>query len=239
MPPFQVAPPAGTSCSTGSEAIGGKAMARDRWGRVAASYEEGQTYVVGPDVVERVQRAVTGAVPPGDVVEFGCGTGLYTRVVARRCANVIAIDRSAPMVAAALEALAGVPNVVVRTADATATGLPGGSADAVVAVNLLHIVPDPGAVLAEARRVLRPGGLLIVADATDDGMSLGRRVAAIGRLLRRPRLLPALGLSRDRHNLTQASLEAVVRAAGFTSVEGRLLRGRLMNAAFVGAARPS
>lgn len=212
-------------------------MARDRWGRVAGTYEEGQTYVVGADFVERVQRAVAGEVPAGDVVEFGCGTGLYTRIVARRCANVIAIDRSAPMAAEARHALAGVRNVVVQAGDATATGLPAGSADAVVAVNLLHIVPDPGGVLAEARRLLRPDGVLIVADASDDGMPLRRRLAAAGRLLLRPRLLPALGLSRDRHNLTQASLEALVRAAGFTSVEGRLLKCRLMNAAFVRAVR--
>jgi ubiquinone/menaquinone biosynthesis C-methylase UbiE len=52
----------------------------------------------------------------------------------------------------------GATNVVVETADAAALPYPDGSFDGVVMANLLHLVPDPARVLAEARRVLTAGG---------------------------------------------------------------------------------
>lgn len=77
---------------------------------------------------------------------------------------MVTTDLSGPMVEAATRALADLPNVTVQRADAVATGLPDAGADGVVMVNLLHIVPDAAAVLAEARRLLRPGGALVAVD---------------------------------------------------------------------------
>lgn len=210
-------------------------MSPDRWGRLAVDYDDDHTTIVGADLVRAVQAALTAAVPGGQVVELGCGTGLYTRAYAPRCAAVTAIDASRPMVERARAALAAMPNVQVRLADAVATGLDARSADAVVAVNLLHIVPDAPAVLAEARRLLRPGGVLVAADATGEGLSARQAVVSMWRILRR------WGLMREKgqRNLGQASLEALVTSAGFESPEGHLLTGRAMSCAFVRALSPS
>jgi ubiquinone/menaquinone biosynthesis C-methylase UbiE len=168
------------------------------------------------------------------VVELGCGTGLYTRAYAPQCSQAIATDISEPMIELAQRALASSPNVSVRIADATSTGLPTGSADAVVTVNLLHIVSDAAAVLAEARRLLRPGGMLVVADATGKGLSVRHLLASIWRIVRRWGLMPQ---QKGQQNLTQASLEVLVQTVGFESIEGHPLTGELMNAAFVRAVR--
>lgn len=211
-------------------------MAKDVWGRLVGTYDEDHTYIAGADLVEAIRTEVAGAVPAGDVVELGCGTGLYTQGYARRCRRVIATDISLPMVERARRELAPLPHVEVRVADAVATGLPAGSADGVVAVNLLHVVPDAAAVLAEARRLLRPGGVAVLADATAKGLSVRQMLAGIGRVLRRwGPMLP----SKGQQDLPQASLEALVRAAGFEVLEGRALTGRVMNAAFVRAAEPA
>lgn len=211
-------------------------MAKDVWGPLVATYDEDHTYIAGADLVEAVRAQVAGAVPAGDVVELGCGTGLYTRRYAPRCRRVIATDISRPMVERAARALADLPNVEVRVADAVSTGLPAGTADGVVAVNLLHIVPDAGAVLAEARRLLRPGGVAVLADATAQGLSARQMVAGIWRVVRRWGLMRP---QRGQKDLPREALEALVRAAGFEVLEGRSLTGRVMNAAFVRAAKPA
>jgi ubiquinone/menaquinone biosynthesis C-methylase UbiE len=209
-------------------------MSKDLWGRVAVTYDADHTIISGADLVRTVQSELAGAVPTGDVVELGCGTGLYTRSYAEHCAGVIAVDRSGRMVEAARRNLASLPNVSVQVADATATGLPSGSADAVVAVNLLHVVYDAAAVLAEALRLLRPGGTIILVDFSMEKMPLGRVLLSMWRYIRR------WGLMREKgqQDLTRTSLEALVGRAGFVNLRGRLLTGRSMNAALVQGEKP-
>ena len=205
------------------------------WDDRADSYDVDTVYVVGQDVLDAMASAMLEALPEGsDVVELGCGPGAFTRLYASRSRSVIATDFAPHMVEAAARALAGYPNVSVRTADAAATGLPDGSADAVVAMNLIHIVPDPPAVLAEAYRLLRPRGTLVVSSYAADELSLARAASMGLRALRRF----GPGLLRNRTDLTQAKLENLVRAAGFENLEGQLLRGAAANAVFVRASRP-
>lgn len=211
-------------------------MSKDLWGQLAGTYEVDHAYLAGTDLISAIQAKLAATVTAGNVVELGCGTGLYTRAYAPHCRQVIATDISGPMIERAKGALAAFPNVSVRVADAVATGLPAGSADSVVAVNLLHIVPDAEAVLAEARRLLRPGGELVIVDATGDGLSFRQILASIWRGLRRWGLKTH---QKGQRNLTQATLEALVRTAGFTSVQGQAMAGTVMNAAFVRAVRPA
>ncbi|MGB7964340.1 MAG: methyltransferase domain-containing protein [Propionicimonas sp.] len=211
-------------------------MSKDLWGPLAGTYDVDHTYVAGADLISAIQAKLADTMPAGNVVELGCGTGLYTRAYAPHCSQVIATDISERMADLAKRALGAFPNVSVRVADAVATGLPAGSADAVVAVNLLHIVPDAEAILTEARRLLRPGGVLIIADATGEGLPLRQILASAWRGLRRWGLRTQ---QKGQRNLTQATLEALVRAAGFASIEGQALAGKVMNAAFVRAITPA
>lgn len=154
---------------------------------------------------------------------------------ASACRGVIATDISPLMLGHATRSLSGLPNVSTRVADAVSTGLPAESADVVVAVNLLHIVPDALAVLTEVRRLLRPGGLAVLVVGTGQGLSARKALTSMVRFLRR------WGPMREKgqQSLTQQTLEALVRQAGLDVVEGKLLTGNAMNAAFVRATKPT
>lgn len=102
-----------------------------------------------------------------NVIEFGCGPGNITVKVADACQHVTATDYAAQMIAQA-QTFHGLHNVEYRQADATNLPFADATFDAAYTVNMLHIVSDPRAVLAEAARVLTPNGRLIAATFTRD-----------------------------------------------------------------------
>ncbi|HEX6618461.1 MAG TPA: class I SAM-dependent methyltransferase [Solirubrobacteraceae bacterium] len=110
-------------------------------------------------------QVLDGLAPGAAVVDVGCGTGTLAIALAADGADVIGVDGD-PEVLALAHAKAGAESVQWRKGLATALPLPGASADRVVMSLLLHHL-DAGAkrtALAEAVRVLRPGGRLHVAD---------------------------------------------------------------------------
>ncbi|MFB8234949.1 methyltransferase domain-containing protein [Kitasatospora purpeofusca] len=94
---------------------------------------------------------------PATVLDIACGTGIVTRRLQRPDRTVLGVDRSPGMLAAAAHRIPG----GAVCGDATRLPFASGSVDAVVMVWLLHLLPDPEPVLAEALRVLRPGGRLV------------------------------------------------------------------------------
>ncbi|HET8616860.1 MAG TPA: class I SAM-dependent methyltransferase [Actinomycetales bacterium] len=92
-----------------------------------------------------------------EVLEIGCGRGLFAqRLQTELGVRVLATDRSVAMV----QATAG-RGVSAEVADADHLPYPADSFDAVVAMWMLYHVPDLDRTLAEVRRVLRPGGVLV------------------------------------------------------------------------------
>jgi SAM-dependent methyltransferase len=116
-----------------------------------------------------MRRAFLGDVefPPGArVLDVGCGTGVLTRMLARwpGVASVLGVD-IAPALLDRARALAGdLPNVSFAPADAYDLPFGGAEFDVVAYDSTLSHLTDPGAALAEAHRVLRPGGALAVFD---------------------------------------------------------------------------
>lgn len=96
--------------------------------------------------------------------DLGCGTGSLTASLAPHVAHVHAIDGSPAMLLAARARLTGIDNVTVTEGVLESLPLPAHSLDAAVLLLVLHHVADPVRVLAEARRVLRPNGRLLIAD---------------------------------------------------------------------------
>lgn len=122
-----------------------------------------------PEMSQQRARCVQlVAVRPGEtVVDFGCGPGLLAVELARVGGYVVAADVSPDMLARAT-AHARETDLAARVwpaqLDVTALGLADGSADAVVAVQTFEWVPGVSAAIAEAWRVLRPGGRILVLD---------------------------------------------------------------------------
>ena len=103
---------------------------------------------------------VTTAVPPGRVVDLGCGPGATTARLAARYprATVTGIDESEPFLAAAR---AAVPAATFEAADVTEP-LPGGPYDLVYARFLLAHLPDVGAAIVSWLAALAPSGVLVL-----------------------------------------------------------------------------
>lgn len=124
-------------------------------------------------------RGMLGGVPAGaTVLEMGAGTGYITVILARLGYRVLGFDLSEDMLARAKgalerEGLAG--GVRLWQGDAEHVDLPDASVDAVVSRWVLWTLPDPRAALAEAARLLKPGGAAVFIDG---------RVLEQGRLAR-------------------------------------------------------
>jgi SAM-dependent methyltransferase len=109
--------------------------------------------------------------PAARWVETACGPGLIARAIAPRVGSVVGIDLTPAMIekARADAAEAGVENVSFEVGDATALDLPDDSLDGAITRFSLHHIPAPVRVLEEMRRVVKPGGYVVVSDfVTDD-----------------------------------------------------------------------
>jgi ArsR family transcriptional regulator len=100
------------------------------------------------------------------VLEIGIGTGGLLKELASRASQLIGVDHSPAMLEEARRRLAdqGVSGVELRLGEMTHLPLPDSSVSCVVANMVLHHAADPAAVLEEIRRVLTPGGTLLLAD---------------------------------------------------------------------------
>jgi ArsR family transcriptional regulator len=115
-----------------------------------------------------VERAIDRALPRqplGRLVDIGTGTGRMIELFGPRAAQAIGIDRSSEMLRLArvkLEA-AGIHSSL-RQGDMYALPLADQSADSVIIHQVLHYAHSPATAIAEAARVLAPGGTLLVVD---------------------------------------------------------------------------
>jgi ArsR family transcriptional regulator len=108
--------------------------------------------------------ALASLLPPLDVVDFGCGTGVLSGSIARWARSVVAIDQSRQALQKARERARreGLKNIEFLSQDLHQLSLPSGKKDLVVISQSLHHVEEPGAVLKEAARLLKPGGRVVV-----------------------------------------------------------------------------
>ena len=116
-----------------------------------------------------VERALTRrltAEPVGDVLDIGTGTGRILEILGAQATSGTGLDLSREMLALARSKLdrAGLHNCSVRQGDMYQLPWPDKSFDTVIFHQVLHYAEDPPAALAEAGRVLRPGGRLVVVD---------------------------------------------------------------------------
>jgi len=98
------------------------------------------------------------------VGDLGCGTGQVASALAPFVSRLIAVDRSTEMLQAARRRLRDLPTAEVRRGELEALPIGDGELDAATLILVLHHLSNPAAVLAEAHRVLKNGGRLVIAD---------------------------------------------------------------------------
>jgi ArsR family transcriptional regulator len=96
--------------------------------------------------------------------DLGCGTGHISSALAPCVSRVIAVDESGPMLAAAKDRLAHHENVELRTGTIEALPIDDDALDAAILFLVAHFITDPAKAMREVRRVLKPGGRLLVVD---------------------------------------------------------------------------
>jgi ArsR family transcriptional regulator len=116
--------------------------------------------------VEAAIAQILGEAPIGQLIDIGTGTGRMLELFAARAQNALGIDRSSEMLRLARAKLSerGLANAELRQADLYALPLGDGAADVAILHHVLHFAQQPGAAIAEAARVLSPGGRLLIAD---------------------------------------------------------------------------
>jgi ArsR family transcriptional regulator len=110
-------------------------------------------------------QALLGLLDRGWTVgDLGCGTGRIAAALGPFVARVVAVDGSAAMLEAARQRLEGLDNVEIRCGELERLPIEDGRLDAATLVLALPYQSEPERVLAEARRVLKGGGRLLVVD---------------------------------------------------------------------------
>jgi ubiquinone/menaquinone biosynthesis C-methylase UbiE len=133
------------------------------YSRQAEHYDE--TRAASPSVLEQLRWALAGA-PGSRLADIGGGTGNYALALKEEGWDPVVVDRSPAMLKRA--AAKGLETV---QADAQALPFPDSSFDAATLISMLHHVEDRRLALAEARRILRPGGRLVLMGFTGEDAS--------------------------------------------------------------------
>jgi ubiquinone/menaquinone biosynthesis C-methylase UbiE len=129
--------------------------------RAANYYDRTRGYP--PGVTERVAELLCSAgalTPKSQVLEVGIGTGRIALPLAARVGRVVGIDRPRAMLRRLLQKN-GAEATRPLLADTSALPFAGTCFDAVLAVHVFHLVPNWRQALAELKRVLLPGGVLL------------------------------------------------------------------------------
>ena len=124
-------------------------------GDMERHYSPGRTW-------EALARSALPLLAPGDVLDIASGDGVLAELLAPHAGRYVCVDASQRVVAAASERLRRYPNVEVREGDMHALPFAAASFDLVVLMHALTYADKPAQAVAEAARVLRPGGRLLL-----------------------------------------------------------------------------
>ena len=132
----------------------------------AAEWDAIRSLHVAEEQVEAAMREVLADAPLGRLIDIGTGTGRMIELFAPGATHALGIDKSSEMLRLARAKLGeqGLANAELRQADLYALPLGDGAADVAILHHVLHFAQQPGAAIAEAARVLAPGGRLLIAD---------------------------------------------------------------------------
>lgn len=132
------------------------------WDRVAPNYSK-QPIADTNSYARKLTATQALMRPDMQVLEIGCGTGSTALQHAPHVAQILATDVSAAMIDIGREkaAQAGITNVSFRQSSVEDLEAPQGCYDMVLALNLLHLLPERTAALAKIHQLLKPGGIFV------------------------------------------------------------------------------
>jgi ubiquinone/menaquinone biosynthesis C-methylase UbiE/DNA-binding transcriptional ArsR family regulator len=188
-----------------------------RWDELSALY-------IDEAEIERVLVDLLGREGIDDLLDIGTGTGRILSLLGPKIAHGVGIDNAPAMLTIARAKLtqAGLRNCHVRYGDMYDLPWPGRSFDAVTIHHVLHFAERPAAVIAEAARMLRPGGRLVIVDFAPHDLEMLRSQHAHRRL-----------------GFANGEIAGWLREAGLKPSRLRHLKGRTLTVSIWSAIRPT
>jgi ABC-2 type transport system ATP-binding protein len=134
------------------------------WSQSTQSYDTSVDKALGDNIRPLINEKLQKENYLGKAVEFGCGTGYFTKTLASKAESVIATDFSDNMLAAAERELDGWDNVTFQNEDWEHTTYADETFDTIFAGFIVPCVNDKLQAIRESYRILKPHGMLIVAN---------------------------------------------------------------------------
>lgn len=189
-------------------------VSRTFWDRVAGLYDLAE-WTNRRAYAAAAARAAELIPTGGRVLDCAAGTGAFSLAAARRAKSVLCTDQSEAMLERARKKAAklGLNNIAFARRDITTLPDPDGAFDAVIAANVLHLLPQPELAVRELWRVAAPGGRLILPTFLQ-----GKVGAAYGTLIK---IYQGVGFHYE-HAFTQATYREFLERLGLgpVTVEG-------------------
>ena len=189
-----------------------KDAVRQQFGAVAAHYATSAVHAGGPDL----EAMLAAAAPRGDerLLDAGCGTGHTALAFAPHVAQVVAVDLTEQMLAQGrrLAAERGIANVSFQRGDVESLEHPAGSFDVVTSRYSAHHYQHPVRALREIRRVLKPGGVFLLADVVAPAEPA------------RDTFLNAVELLRDPSHVRDHAVDEWLRMMGEAGLAGEVVQ---------------
>ena len=192
------------------------------WGDHAAIYDTEIDKVIGRDSREAIYDFLLGLRDPGNVLQFGCGPGFFTRAIGhgtrRTCWRQTSQTRCWT---GAKDNLKGVSNVSFQKANSEQTPFPDNMFDTVFTANVVQILEHPENAVKEAYRVLKPGGRLILLYYNFDDLGVFDKFMMYVRFLTRFHGVPY------RHMMSMDEIRTIAVGAGFKVEDLRKIGGKV------------
>ena len=199
------------------------------WSKFVKKFEEKQSFVSGEKIIKITKKELAKEKNLGEVLELGCGTGLYTEILKNNAKYVTATDFSKEMVDSAKKLRGNLKNVKYEMADATNLKFKSKSFDTVVMANLLHIVKDPEKVIKESNRVLKNRGKIIITHFAIDELSFINKIKIALRFLK------SFGKPPQRvKKITKKIVETILEDNGFKIIQSKTLGDKMKSVYFTG-----
>jgi ArsR family transcriptional regulator len=172
----------------------------------AAGWDQIRAHHAPEAAVEAAMRAALGEGPFEQLIDLGTGTGRILELFAPLAARAIGFDVNREMLAHARARLAGggIRNTQIRLGDILDLPVEDGIADAVIIHQVLHFLEEPARAIAEAARLLKPSGRLLIVDFAPHAIEELRD-----------------GYAHRRLGFERASVEDWLRRAGLASADYR------------------